>query len=70
MQIKKTGYFSTTMKNKKYYEIDNDRVKGKLRYQERVLDEQTADQEINEYLLSKEEFDYEDNFDEISNKLK
>lgn len=58
------------MKNKKYYEIDNDRVKGKLRYQERVLDEQTADQEINEYLLSKEEFDYEDNFDEISNKLK
>ena len=58
------------MKNKKYYEIDNDRVKGKLRYQERVLDEQTAEQEINEYLLSKEEFDYEDNFDEISNKLK
>ena len=58
------------MKNKKYYEIDNDRVKGKLRYQERVLDEQTADQEINEHLLSKEEFEYEDHFDEISNKLK
>ena len=51
-----------------YKNRENDTRKGKIRYQERVLEEQIAEQEIEEYIV-RQQVNYEDFFDEVKNKL-
>lgn len=47
---------------------ENDLRKGKIAYQERLVDEQIAEEEIKNYVA--ESADYEEIFDDIRNKLK
>jgi hypothetical protein len=47
---------------------ENDLRKGKIAYQERLVDEQIAEEEIKNYVA--ESTDYEDIFEDVKNKLR
>lgn len=47
---------------------DNDLRKGKISYQERLVDEQIAEEEIKNYVA--DQVDYEEVFEDTKNKLR
>lgn len=65
----KVNYIGMSKHSKtEYKNKENDLRHGKLRYQERIIDEQIAEEEIKNYVA--ESVDYEDVFEDVKNKIR